>query len=74
MNLQPWLMELTGRQPAILHDLEKDPDELTNLQGDPAYAGVEKELKGRLERDWNPAQVKSAVMRSQKERRMPKEL
>jgi N-sulfoglucosamine sulfohydrolase len=34
-----------------LYDLEKDPNELKNVAGDPQYAAVLKELRGRL-RQW----------------------
>jgi N-sulfoglucosamine sulfohydrolase len=37
-----------------LYDTEKDPNELKNLAGDPAHAGVLKELKARLH-DWQVA-------------------
>ncbi len=33
-----------------LFDLQKDPDELTSVYGDPAYADVEKRLKAELKR------------------------
>jgi hypothetical protein len=32
-----------------LYDLTEDPWELNNVAGDPAYAGVERELRKRLE-------------------------
>jgi N-sulfoglucosamine sulfohydrolase len=37
-----------------LFDLAKDPDELNNVAGDPAYAEVLKELRGKL-KDWQTA-------------------
>jgi hypothetical protein len=33
-----------------LYDLERDPYELTNVIGDPAYAGVKGELRAELAR------------------------
>ena len=35
----------------LLFDLEKDPDELANLAGDPLYADIEQTLSAKLE-DW----------------------
>jgi arylsulfatase A-like enzyme len=40
----------TEKEPWVLYDLEKDPDELKNLAGDPASEGVRKELEARLEK------------------------
>ncbi|MEP9358529.1 sulfatase [Sphingomonas sp. KR3-1] len=37
------------RKPVELYDLQKDPYELDNLAGRPAYAATEKELRTRLE-------------------------
>src|SRR5262249_4707114 len=34
-----------------LYDLEQDPNEVKNVAGDPAYAEVLKDLRGRL-KDW----------------------
>jgi N-sulfoglucosamine sulfohydrolase len=39
------------RQREELYDLDKDPNELQNVAGDPSYAGVLKELRSRL-REW----------------------
>jgi hypothetical protein len=32
-----------------LYDLQKDPTEMKNVYGDPAYAGIEKELHQKLD-------------------------
>ncbi|MEX0320842.1 MAG: sulfatase [Puniceicoccaceae bacterium] len=37
-----------GSKGAMLYDLEKDPNEFTNLVNDPAYAAIRKQLKEQL--------------------------
>lgn len=52
----------------MLFDLESDPDELTNLAGDPACAQTQRELHQRLIRDWDPDEVHARILASQKRR------
>jgi choline-sulfatase len=54
----------------LLFDLEKDPLELVNLSGDPAYREQERQLRERLLADWNPEEVNRQVLQSQAERRV----
>jgi choline-sulfatase len=51
-----------------LYDLARDPGELENLAGRPEHAAVERALIGRLLEGWDPAAIKVAVERSQRER------
>src|SRR5262249_24420922 len=50
VRTQRHLYARTEKGPWLLYDLEKDPDELTNLADDPAGEGARKELEARLER------------------------
>ncbi len=55
--------------PALLFNLEEDPDELQNLAGDGAYAGVVAEFTAEIEARWDSAEIRQRVIQSQKERR-----
>jgi choline-sulfatase len=59
--------------PVQLYDLEKDPDELTNVAGAPAYEAIEAQLRESFEAYW-PAerrvQLTQDVLRSQRQRRL----
>ncbi|MFO0957134.1 MAG: sulfatase [Isosphaeraceae bacterium] len=49
--IAPFFKMACDKRPAEeLYDLEKDPDELKNLAGDPAYEAVRKELRDKLDR------------------------
>ena len=50
-----------GSKEAELYDLGADPDELRNVASDPSYAGVVKQLQGRLEQLCNPPPPKSTL-------------
>ena len=52
----------------LMFDLDKDPDELNNLIGNPAYEDVANALKAELMEDWDPEAVNQACIQSQKER------
>jgi len=54
--------------PPLLFDLARDPHELDNRAGDPAYANVEMRLHARLLQDWNPKDVDRRVRASQRRR------
>jgi len=43
-----WKLGFEKRPGEELYDLRKDPDEMTNVAGDPAYAGIQATLKKRL--------------------------
>jgi choline-sulfatase len=51
-----------------LYDLARDPGEFDNLAGRPEHAAVERALLNRLLEGWDPAAIKIAVERSQRER------
>jgi len=50
-----------------LFDLERDPEELRDLAGDPAHAGVLEECRARLFAICNPAEVDARAKRRQAE-------
>jgi choline-sulfatase len=60
----------THTYPAQLYDLEADPHELHNLSGQSSYSELECSMRERLLRDWNPDNVLSRVLRSQKRRKL----
>src|SRR5262249_22587464 len=53
-----------------LFDLERDPLELKNISGDPAYREQETELRERVFSDWNPEELNKRILQSQAERRV----
>jgi choline-sulfatase len=53
--------------PPQLFDLEADPEELTDLAGDPAHAAVLQECRERLYRICDPAEVDARAKRRQAE-------
>jgi choline-sulfatase len=54
--------------PPQLYDLKRDPYETTNLAGRAEYAGAEKNLRARAEKDWDAPALKKKVMASHAER------
>ncbi len=52
----------------MLFDLDSDPDELTNLAGQPAYASVQEALHAKAIEGWDPAHVHADILASQKRR------
>lgn len=54
--------------PPVLHDLEADPDELTNIAGTPEVAAIEAELHRRLMADWDPEATRQRILESQARR------
>lgn len=55
--------------PPLLYDLARDPDELENRAGDPAYADGLARLMGILGRSWDAKAIHAAVLESQRARR-----
>jgi choline-sulfatase len=55
--------------PDQLYDLERDPLELTNLAGDPAYAEAVTRLRAELDRRLDLAAIGQRVRASQRDRR-----
>ena len=58
----------THGHPDLLFDLEADPDELTNLAGDPAYGEVHAQLGSLLMDGWDPDAIDRTIRLSQSER------
>ena len=52
--------------PALLFDIEADPDELKNLADDDAYADVLADMHDELLRIWDPEQYRRDALASQK--------
>ena len=55
--------------PDQLFDLENDPEETTNLVGDPAFAALVGDLKNQAEEHWNAEQLRQKVIDDQNRRR-----
>ena len=58
----------THGHPDLLFDLEADPDELTNLAGDPAHADDLARLRAILFDGWDPDEIEQRIRASQAER------
>ena len=58
----------THGHPALLYDLEADPQELRNLSGSREHAAIEAELRAAVLRGWDPGEIHEACVQSQKER------
>lgn len=54
--------------PDQLFDLEKDPNELNNVAGDPAYADVLADMKAKADERWDMARFDNEVRQSQARR------
>jgi len=54
--------------PPLLHDLDKDPEERTNLAGDPAFRDVLSALSAEIDRRWKLPAFDEAVRESQARR------
>ena len=64
----PWKYIFTHGLAPMLFNLDTDPDELTNLAGQPEHAMTQARLHARLVEDWDPASVHARILASQKER------
>jgi choline-sulfatase len=49
-----WVFEGPEKTPPALFDMEEDPDEVSDLAGDRAFAGVRDDLLARVYADWDP--------------------
>ena len=58
----------THGHPPLLYDLENDPQELTNMTGDPSLAKVEAELSQAILDNWDPEEIAAQCIQTQKER------
>ena len=61
------LMWLEG-QDTLLYDLATDPNELTNLSGQEAYAAIEADLNKILFDGWDPEALRTDIRASQERR------
>jgi choline-sulfatase len=57
-------------EPEQLFDLAADPDELHNVIDDPSYSERLSELRDIVHDDWDPAALRTDVIRSQQRRRI----
>ena len=55
--------------PALLFNLDDDPDEMNNLANDPDYAGLVAEFTAEIKSRWDIADIRRRVIQSQKDRR-----
>lgn len=58
----------THGHPDLLYDLEADPDELTNLAGNPTHAEARERLRAICFQDWDPAEIDARIRQSQETR------
>jgi len=60
----------TPVDPDQLYDLRTDPDELTNLAGEPAHAPMVHSFRGEVARRWDIAAIHADVLASQRRRHL----
>ena len=60
----------THGHPSLLYDLLSDPNELTNLMGQPGHGSLQQSLHETLLEDWDPYAIHAACLKSQRERRL----
>lgn len=60
----------THGHPGLLYDLDTDPLETINLTGRSALATIEQRLLANLLEDWDPIEIHSRVLQSQRMRRV----
>lgn len=56
--------------PALLFDLESDPDEKSNIAGDPEQVETVKSLKALIHENWDIDALEKQIVQSQKRRRL----
>jgi choline-sulfatase len=77
-TIEPMRMVRKGRHKIItinghgpqLFDLGADPGETANVSGQSKYAGIEKQMRGLADAEWDGAGLKKQVIRDQQERLM----
>jgi choline-sulfatase len=62
------LYQYHAHMPPVLHDLERDPEEHTDLGQDPRHEGVRNALLERLYADWRPQEVLAESARLDRDR------
>lgn len=60
----------SSRDPALLFDVESDPDELVNLADDAAHSGTVAALRKAVEAKWNEPALTERIRLSQRRRQM----
>ncbi len=58
----------THGHPELMYDLAKDPNELINVAGDPAYASIQNDLRAVCLDGWEPDGLNATITSSQKNR------
>ncbi|MEZ5659400.1 MAG: choline-sulfatase [Burkholderiaceae bacterium] len=64
----PYKYVYTHGHPPMLFDLDRDPDELRDIAGQPEASAIESELHSALLAGWDPEHVNRQCLQSQKER------
>jgi choline-sulfatase len=65
----PYKLTMSSEFPWQLYDLDKDPLELENRAGDPAFAEIERELSSLARSTWDIESLTKAIEASQRRRR-----
>jgi len=63
-----WKYIASSADPALLFDLESDPDELHNLAGRPEHAGIEAAFREAVATGWDEAALTERILLSQRRR------
>ena len=66
----PYKLIASRGDPSMLFNLDNDPDELEDLAGQPACAGVRAELEAAVAETWDVEALDQAVRESQSARRL----
>ena len=57
-----WKLIVSGDEEPLLYDLTNDPQEMTNLAGDPAHADTLTDLTALITRDWDAGAVRDKML------------